>query len=134
MEHEKICKVCVKAVIKKEDRILIVKRSMQDEYGAGDWEFPGGRVEFAESCEEALIREIFEEISLEVVDYYLMYVSSFYIDTNTKMYVLNYSVEASGNVKLSKEHTEYRYVSLDEAKEIVLHDVIEDYCNYINKR
>lgn len=54
----------VAAIIKKEDKIFITRRS----YGEFKdmWEFPGGKIEAGESKEEALIREIKEELELDI--------------------------------------------------------------------
>jgi len=46
-------------------KLLIAKRKADDMLG-GLWEFPGGRVEDGESHEEALIRELREELAIEV--------------------------------------------------------------------
>ena len=52
------------AVIEKEGKILIASRL----YGnmAGKWEFPGGKYEAGESGEEAIKREIREEMEMEI--------------------------------------------------------------------
>lgn len=54
----------VAAVIKKEDKIFITRR------GYGEfidmWEFPGGKIEQGETREQALHREIKEELELEI--------------------------------------------------------------------
>lgn len=59
----------VAAVIQREfpvdGKVLIVKRG-QNQSGAGDWEFPGGKVEEGETLEEALIREIQEELGIQI--------------------------------------------------------------------
>lgn len=54
----------VAAVIKNGDKILATQRG----YGEfkGGWEFPGGKVEFDEQPESALIREIREELNIEI--------------------------------------------------------------------
>lgn len=44
---------------------LIARRSL-GQSGAGEWEFPGGKVEAKESRENALKREIKEELSLDI--------------------------------------------------------------------
>lgn len=46
-------------------KYLIAQRSL-DQSGAGDWEFPGGKVESGEGFEEALKREILEELGVEI--------------------------------------------------------------------
>lgn len=48
-----------------EKRILVVRRGPQQS-GAGFWEFPGGKVEKGESPEQALVREIKEELNISV--------------------------------------------------------------------
>ncbi len=55
----------VGAAIVREGLILCAKRSM-DMVLPGKWEFPGGKLEAGESPEEALRREILEELSVEV--------------------------------------------------------------------
>ncbi len=60
----------VAAIIRKDNDIFATQR------GYGDfkdwWEFPGGKVEPGEAPEDALIREIWEELSTEIsVDKYL---------------------------------------------------------------
>ena len=56
----------VAALIKKEDKILIAKRSTGDLNIIGKWEFPGGKVELNETEETAIEREIFEEFDMMV--------------------------------------------------------------------
>ena len=47
-------------------RILIAKRNQAKRYG-GLWEFPGGKIEQGESIEEALVREIKEELDAPII-------------------------------------------------------------------
>lgn len=54
----------VAAVIMKEGKVLATQRGY-GEFKDG-WEFPGGKVEVGESPEEALRREICEELEVEV--------------------------------------------------------------------
>lgn len=53
--------VCQKAIIEHEGKILVCK-------GVGDdvWEFPGGRLHQDEQPQEGLVREIKEELQLEI--------------------------------------------------------------------
>ena len=55
----------VAAVIKKDNKYLIAQRN-RDKHFAFYWEFPGGKVNNNESFENALKREILEELSINI--------------------------------------------------------------------
>ena len=52
------------AAIVKDGRLLLVKRLRAPE--AGYWSLPGGKVDFGERVEDAVRREILEEVGLEI--------------------------------------------------------------------
>lgn len=54
------------AVIIDDAKVLISKRAKEAHQG-GLWEFPGGKVEAGENCEEALVREIQEELGIHLM-------------------------------------------------------------------
>jgi len=54
------------AVLTLDDgRVLLARRAPRRAHG-GLWEFPGGKIEIGETPEESLVRELCEELSLEV--------------------------------------------------------------------
>ena len=55
----------VAAVIRDENRIFATQRGYGDLKGG--WEFPGGKIEDGETPQEALVREIKEELETEIV-------------------------------------------------------------------
>lgn len=56
----------VAALIEKDNKILLAKRSTGDSNVLGKWEFPGGKVELDEEEKHAIEREIFEEFELKI--------------------------------------------------------------------
>jgi 8-oxo-dGTP diphosphatase len=57
--------VGVGAVILEDDQVVLVRRGTPPSYGA--WSLPGGAVELGETMEQAVIREVAEEVGLDVV-------------------------------------------------------------------
>lgn len=57
--------VAVAVITDEQQRILITQRPFHVPHG-GCWEFPGGKLENNESPETALIREIKEEVNLDI--------------------------------------------------------------------
>lgn len=53
------------ALIERQDRLLVAKRA-PGRLMAGMWEFPGGKVRDGESPEDAIVREIREELGCGV--------------------------------------------------------------------
>ena len=52
------------AIIQREGKILATQRGYGDL--AGGWEFPGGKIEPGETPEEALVRELKEELGIDI--------------------------------------------------------------------
>ena len=55
----------VAGIIYKNNKFLIAQRNLKKDQG-GLWEFPGGKIEQGETPEEAVVREIMEELDTEV--------------------------------------------------------------------
>lgn len=99
----------VAALIKKDGKVLIARRSTGDDTVIDKWEFPGGKVEPCEKEEEAIEREIKEEFDLEIqAEKFLVNNIYKYPNkvVNLKLYSCNY---VSGEFHLH-DHSEYVWV------------------------
>lgn len=63
----KVVYVSAAAIINQSGEILLAKRPAGKAM-AGLWEFPGGKIESDETPERALVRELKEELSIEVTE------------------------------------------------------------------
>lgn len=66
----------VAGVIKKNDQFLVARRKSDCLVAAGKWEYPGGKIEFGETAENALVRELTEELGCTVKPLLLLCASS----------------------------------------------------------
>jgi 8-oxo-dGTP diphosphatase len=101
----------VAAVILHEDRIFATQRG----YGEWKdwWEFPGGKMEAGEAPEEALVREIREELSAEIsVDEFLCTVEYDYPKFHLTMHCFLCSL--IGEVLHLNEHEAAKWLTKDE--------------------
>ena len=97
-------------IISNKQKILITRRPINGLLG-GLWEFPGGKVENNETPEAACIREIKEEIGLDVkVTGYLTRIHHAYTHFKIKMDVF-YCKKLHGHIKLSGP-IDHRWISL----------------------
>ena len=99
-------------------KVLCVQRAEHEkEYISLKWEFPGGKVEVGESREEALVREIREELSVDIeVSEFLMTVEHTYPDFHLTMHVFKCVLD-QGEITLN-EHVALKWLSLDELDQL----------------
>ncbi len=103
----------VAAVIKNEDgKILIAQRNLKKSQG-GLWEFPGGKIELNESREAAIIREIKEELTIDInVESYIGEKIFNYPDKDVNLIALECKI-VNGNIKLL-EHEDAKWIDISD--------------------
>ena len=107
--------IAVKAMIFHDGKLLLIKRSEAARGDSGFWEFPGGRLEFGESPETALHREVQEEVGLEVKIVRPLTVWSFLKDEETQVVGLTFLCKTGVDaVKFSEEHGEYIWTAYND--------------------
>lgn len=107
----------VAAIIKHDNKILATRRG----YGEFEnmWEFPGGKIEPSETREEALIREIVEELEVKInIDEFLTTIDYDYPNFHLTMHCFICSIK-SGELHLNA-HNAARWVTEDELNSLNL--------------
>ncbi|WP_456274378.1 NUDIX hydrolase [Bacillus sp. AK031] len=127
MKKENTMVVAVKGLILNEGKALIVKRADDDEVGGGTWECAGGKIDFGENLEPALVREAKEETGLDILIEKILYATTFKTDPNRQVIVLTYLCKSnSRDVVLSKEHSEYLWADKDQITGLLSPAIIDD--------
>jgi 8-oxo-dGTP diphosphatase len=130
----------VKGIIRKNGKILILKRVEQDGHKPGIWETPGGTMDMENHPEEELKREINEETNLEVKIIEPFNVFTFIREDTGEFkvgitFICDY---IKGEIKLSEEHDEYQWIDSKDFKNYKsidsLYKEISDYCDKYGKK
>ena len=98
----------VAAVIKKNNKYFIAQRNRQKHF-AYHWEFPGGKVDDYESFENALKREINEELSINIKIYHKI-TSQKHKDEKINVVVHYFLCEALNTNIILSEHEDMKWV------------------------
>ncbi len=119
-----IQQIGVKAIIEKDNKILLLKRSEKYEHLTNAWDIPGGRINFGEEPKEGLKREIKEETGLKLKEIKKILDASTVFKNEEKHIVrITYlcTVE-EGNPILSNEHTHIEWIPKEELKRLEFKD------------
>ena len=96
----------------REGKILLLKRALGAL--AGSWYLPGGSLDPGETLEECAARELREESGLEASGpLSLIGLVPMYIYDREFM-IVAYACDCAGEVKLSEEHSDFRWISPEE--------------------
>jgi 8-oxo-dGTP pyrophosphatase MutT (NUDIX family) len=102
-------------------RYLLLRRSPHKDFGAGAWECVTGRVDQGEGFEEAMYREVREELGIEIKVDAILGVTHFYrgspLPENELVGVICLcSLENEIEINLSSEHSESLWATFNEAR------------------
>lgn len=112
-------------IIGPNDTLLLLKRGSDAPTRPGEWEIVGGHVEDGEYMAEAAARETFEEtgITIDSQEIELVYALTERPADDLSVTWLFYRAETvRTQIELSHEHTEYKWVSADEALQLITYE------------
>lgn len=123
---EKPYGLTMRSVVKNEEnKILVLRRHPKSKTHPHKWELPGGKTEKGELFDEALIREVKEETDLDVkVGDFCEAVQDDYPHKRTVQLIM-YSKDIKGEVKISDEHDDWMWASIDEIKSLDITSSLE---------
>ncbi len=142
MDNQYLHEVAITAIITKNGKFLITRRSKNKKRFPGMWTVPGGKLETKDYLdlpkdtedywynvlERTLEREVKEEVGLEIDNVqYLTSLATVHSDGAPSLVISCVADYTSGNVTLQEEESDdFAWVNLEEAKKYELLDGIYD--------
>lgn len=120
LNNVRLIQKCI--IVGQDGRILALKRAPDDHSRGGNWDLPGGGYEQGEDVISAIKREVMEESGLTVNTLQPVFfanrigVEEGFFKGDTVFATCYASSNWKGEVALSAEHTEYKWVSPEEFK------------------
>lgn len=115
----------IKGVVKVKDKCLILKNTKN---GNTYWDIPGGRIDDQEDIIDTLKRELSEELPT-LKEYSIGKILNIYrlshdLKDGKGLLLIFYEIKAeSFDVKLSEEHNDFKWVSLDDLPNLLTSDI-----------
>lgn len=142
MHNQYLHEVVMTAIIVKDSKYLITRRSMTKKRFPGMWTVPGGKLEtndyinlpkdtsdyWYNVLEQVLKREVLEEVGLEIANIeYVTSLATVHQDGAPSLVISCIADHVSGDVRLQEAETDaYEWVDLEEAQHYNLIDGIYD--------
>jgi len=105
-----------KTIIEDNAKFLLIKRAKDSKFFPGQWDFPGGKIKADEKPSESAARETKEETALDIIigD---MIIEGSHTEKETEIhYQVFLTKECAGEIKLSQDHSEFKWVSKEQIK------------------
>jgi 8-oxo-dGTP pyrophosphatase MutT (NUDIX family) len=121
--------VGAKALIENEGRYLLLLRSEGLLDGKGIlWDIPGGRIVPTEPVLDGLARELQEEAHLQLRPGGRLLIAQdiFVHEKDLHVVRLTFLTKATGTIRVSEQHQEYRWVSREQALEMAIDPCLQE--------
>ena len=131
---EKRYHLSVNVILENEEgHILLLKRSHDSLINPGRWDLPGGKVDACENFQDAIHREVKEEIGLDVRLTHLIGSSDYRVIGTNVVFLIMHGEIGPEDIRLSREHDEYLWIiptlipemDLCEQFRVVLQDYVD---------
>ena len=130
----------VDLIIIRGNKILLAKRNEEELGFEGTWSIPGGESETNESIEEALHREIKEELNCKITkfNYFKSYCLKLVEDCILRAFYFYGDIE--GEIKVNAELSEFKWFDLNNPQLLKLNfafnqkEVIKDFIKFWNDK
>ena len=120
----------VGGLILKKDKVLICQRGEDDDHPL-KWEFPGGKILVDENVEGALVREVNEELKIDISEYKFLYDYIFeYKNLSKKVHLYFYLITKFTKDLKNVVHKQVKWI---EIKELSNYDFLDGDYEIIQK-
>lgn len=142
VKNQYLHEVAVTAIIKKDGKYLVIRRSPNKKRFPGAWTVPGGKMEASDYLElpkdtehhwynvleRTLRREVEEEVGIAIENIeYLTSIAMVHEDGSPSLIISCVADYSGGEIKLNADESDkYAWISLEEAKDYQLIDGIYD--------
>jgi len=129
---------CGALIVNDKNETILLKRTSKTRNGAGFWAKPGGGVEFGEKVEDAVKREIREELGVDIeIINFLGFTEGVFKDENQHWISLNYLAKIIGGEVKNMEpekHEKIKWFKMDDLPEKTMKnttDAIREYLKLV---
>ena len=131
---------CGALIFNDKNEVLLLKRTLNTRNEAGFWSKPGGGVEFGEKVEDAVKREIKEELGVDIELVKFLGFTNHILESEKQHWIaFNYLAKIVGGELKNlepKKHEEIKWFCLKDLPEKITQTTLEpinEYLNFINK-
>jgi len=117
------------------EEVLLIRRASNKKLQPLMWSIPGGNLEEGETVEKGLIREIYEELNVKIVN--MKFWKSYYIKLFPTLHArpLYFYGKIRGNIKINKESCDWGWFTYNKFKDIDLafeqKPILEDFYKFL---
>ncbi len=121
---KKYQKIVATGFLIEKEKVLVVQKSKNEDFLPGKFEMPGGKVDFGEQPDEALVREFKEEVSLDIEVITPIHTFAYLSDNEMRhtveiVYICKMKNDAQ-EITLGKDHDSHRWISVNDLDELEL--------------